>query len=584
MAIQVTNSQLKKMAKLGEGGEAAIYTYDSSSVLKIFKNQAQLQAKERKVQAMLGKKTRNNLAILPTDIVTIDGKFAGYQMPVVASAEPLHSFTKARFMRDHAFTNLDALQIITQLGHAIDDVHSAGFVIGDVSDNNFMASIDPGHQIYLIDTDSWGINGLAPDAYTETFTPPEAYNGQKALVLTKETDDFGFSVLAFNVLTRIHPFGGNYKNDPNMNTADRIKGKLSLLGTHDITYNDTLFNWSWMSPDLLAALKDTFEGGRRGPITDLLDDQLGHSKFCKVHKLHYYDRYTDCPLCAGVAKLKQVTKVIVAAAATGPKVALLFSDPNVHMMLGFDSYFDTSGNIIHIPSGKKLPRLQNAKMHFISNGRYLISALRSRFLVQDSNGKQVAEIEYMANSSYAVEGASILFVDCGGLLHKMLLSVAGLQDEVLFQASNPILGLNELGEHFVVNRYRDYSMVSYAGRDVEISGTSQMQEYAIKYDAVTKTWLLIYEESNGSFRTMVFGANGKEYDDNVIRYSATPLSNVFYRNGTVYDPGIKSFTGTNLKKGMSKVFQCDAVNETCMLKLEGKSFLIVSDTAIYRFG
>lgn len=584
MAIQVTKAQLKKMVKLGEGGEATIYYYSSGSVLKIFKDPSKLQIKEQKVQAMLGKKTRNNLAILPTDIVTIGGKFAGYQMPIVPSGEPFHSFTKARFVRDHGFTNLDALQIVAQLGHAIDDVHNAGFVIGDVSDNNFMASIDPGHQIYLIDTDSWGINGLAPDAYTETFTPPEAYNGQKAMILTKETDNFGFSVLAFNVLTRIHPFGGNYKKAPNMNTTERITGKLSLLGTHDIVYNNTLFNWSWMSPDLLAALKDTFEGGRRDPITDILDDQLNHSKFCKIHKLHYYDRYTDCPLCAGVAKLKQVTKVVVATTATGPKVALVFSNPNIHMMLGFDSYFDTSGNIVHIPSGKTLPRRQNAKMYFTSGGRYLISILRSRFFVQDSGGNQVAEIERMANSSYAVEGASILFVDHGDLLHKMLLSVAGLQDEVLFQASNPVLALNELGEHFVVNRYYDRSMVSYADHDVEIAGVPQMQEYAIKYDTVTKTWLLIYEESNGSFRTMVFGANGKEYDDNIIRYSATPLSNVFYRNGTVYDPGIKSFTGTNLKKGTSKVFQCDAVDETCMLKLEGNSFLIASDTAIHRFG
>ena len=190
----------------------------------------------------------------------------------------------------------------------------------------------------------------------------------------------------------------------------------------------------------------------------------------------------------------------------------------------------------------------------------------------------------MANSSYAIEGASVLFVDRGDLLHRMLLSVAGLQDEVLFQASNPLLALNEFGEHFVVNRYHDRIMVSYKGHDVEITGTPQIREYAIKFDAVTKTWVFIYEESNGAFRTMVFGANGKEYDDNIVRYSATPLSNIAYRNGTVYDPGIKAFTGTNLKKGSSKVFQCDAVDETCMLRLDGNGFIIVGDTTVQRFG
>jgi DNA-binding helix-hairpin-helix protein with protein kinase domain len=192
MAIQMTKAQLNKLAKLAEGGEATIYSYDKGTVLKIFKNPAVLSVKEQKVSAMLGKKSRGNLVILPTDIVTIGGKFVGYQMPVVTSGEPLHSFTKARFIRDHGFTNLDALQIVTQLSHAVDEVHNAGFVIGDVSDNNFMASIDSGHQIHLIDTDSWGINGLAPDSYTETFTPPEAYNGKKGMRLTEETDNFGY--------------------------------------------------------------------------------------------------------------------------------------------------------------------------------------------------------------------------------------------------------------------------------------------------------------------------------------------------------------------------------------------------------
>ena len=583
MAVRINKAQLNKLAKIAEGGEANIYSYTKDTVLKIFKNPAILPIKEQKVNAMLGKKSRGDLAILPTDIVTIDGKFAGYQMPVVEGGEPLHSFTKARFVRDHGFTNLDALQIVAQLSHAVDDVHDAGFVIGDVSDNNFMASIEPGHQIRLIDTDSWGINGLAPDAYTETFTPTEAYNGKKSMKLTEKTDNFGFRVLAFNVLTRIHPFGGNYKKSPNMNTVERIKNGISLLGPHDIIYNDNLFNWSWMSPKLLDTMKDAFEGDRRDTITGELDDQLAHSKLCKVHNLYYYDRYTDCPLCSGIAKIRQITQVVVRAADTGPKVVLAFSDPKVHMMLGPDTYFDTSGNIVFAPSGKSFPRRSNARMYFASNGRYLISILRSKFIIENDEGV-VAEVERMTNSSYATEGASVLFVDHGDLLHRMLLSVAGLQDEVLFQASNPLLALNELGEHFVVNRYHDRIMISYKGYDVEIMGTPQIREYAIKYDAATKTWLFIHEEASGAFRSMIFGENGKEYDDNIVRYSATPLSNVAYHKGTVYDPGIKSFTGTNLKKGTSKVFQCDVVDETCMLKIDGKGFIVVGDTKVYRFG
>ncbi len=585
MAIQTTKAQLKKLNKLAEGGEAIIYSYDHNTVLKIFKDPAVLPIKEKKVAAMVGKKSKSGLAILPMDIVTINGKFIGYQMPMVACGEPLHSFTKARFVRDHGFTNLDALQIIAQLSHAIEDIHAAGFVIGDVSDNNFMASVEPGHAVNLIDTDSWGINGLSPDAYTETFTPPEAYNSRGGMKLTEQTDNFGFAVLAFNVLTRIHPFGGSYKKDPNMNTVERIKHKYSLLGSHDIIYNDSLFNWSWMNPDLLESFKKTFESSERKTITSELDEQLNHSKLCKIHKLYYYDRFTDCPLCSGVAKLKQVAQVaIVTPTITGPKVILVFSNPDVHMMLKSDTYFDTKGNIVYIPSGLSLPRQKNTRMHFASNGRFLVSMFNSRFTIQDTTGKEISNIERMTNSSYAIEGANLLYVDNGDVLHKMLLSSAGLQEEVLYQASNPLLALNERGEHFVINRYQDRIMASYKNNDVELIGSPKITEYAIKFDSVTNTWFFIYEQSNGSFRTIVFGENGKEYDDTSIRYNAAPLSNIAYFNGTVYDPGIKSFTGTNLKKGASKTFQYDIINETCALKRDNTGFTIITDTEVYKIG
>lgn len=584
MAINLTKTQLNKLPKLAEGGEAIIYAYDKNTVLKIFKNPAVLPIKQQKVESMLGKTARGGTAVLPIDVVLINGKFAGYQMIVIQDADPLHNFTKARFVRDHGLNNLDALQIVTQLSHAKDDVHSAGFVIGDVSDNNFMASVSPGHRTYMIDTDSWGGNGFPPDAYTETFTPPEAYSS-RGMKLTKETDNFGFRVLAFNVLTRIHPFGGSYKKNPNMNTVERIKNRLSLLGQHDIVYNDTLFNWSWMSPKLIETMKEGFEGDRRDSITAELDEQLAHSKLCKIHGLYYFDRYTDCPLCSGVAKLKPVIQVITTVpTAAGPKVVVVFADPNVRLMLDQNTYFDNSGNIVYLPTKKSFPRLPNARMHFTSGGRYLVSMLPAKMQVKDGDGKDIANIERMMNSSYAVEGANVLYVDTGDVLHKMLLSSIGLQDQALFQASNPLLSLNELGEYFVVNRYHDRIMVSYKNHDVEITVKPKFKEYVIKYDAVTKTWLFIYEEASGAFRTMIFGENGKEYDDNVVRYSATPLSNIAYRNGTVYDPGIKSFTGTNLKKGTSKIFQCDAVDETCMLKLEGNSFIIVGDTSVSRFG
>lgn len=585
MAVKLTKKQVGQLNNIATGGEAAIYAYKGNTVLKIFLDTDNLSVKQQKVEAMLRQPPRTGL-VLPTDIVLVDGKFAGYQMPNIPDGEPLHSYTKARFVRDHKLCNYDALQIVTQLAHLIDQVHADGFVIGDVSDNNFLASLSDGHPTYMIDVDSWGLRGLEPDAYTETFTPPESYNGNgQRKTLNVKTDCFGFTVLAFNVLTRIHPFGGTYQKSPNMNTVERIKQKISLLGQHDIVYNKTLFNWSWMSPDLLKTMQATFEGSQRKPITGELDDQLQHSKHCKIHNVYYYDRYTECPLCAGVAKLKKVVPVVVKATQGGPQVVVVFSNPDIHMMIDENSYFDNSGNIVYVPTMQRLPRQRGAMMHFASKGRFLVSVTKTRFSVLDvASGKVVADIDRWINSAYDVQGANILYIDRNGQIHKMLLSASGLQDGPLFQSSNALLSLNELGETFVVNQYRDRALVSYKDHDVDIQDITNIQEYAIKYDQLTKTWLFIYETSNGAFRTMVFGEQGKEYDDTVVRYTATPLSNVCYYNRTVYDPGVQTFTGTNLKTAATKIFQCAAVDETCALKFDGKAFTIVSETAVHRFG
>ena len=580
--MKISKSQLGHLPKLAEGGEATVYSYKGAA-LKVFKDPKVLPAKEQKVKYLL-KAPKIPAVIRPTEPVTTGGAFIGYLMPEITSGEPLHSFTKARFVRDHGFTNRDALEIVTKLGAAIEEVHQHGFIIGDVSDNNFLTTLDDRHEIFLIDADSWGINGLPPNAFTETFVPPEAY-GAHHMDLTEKTDSFGFAVLAFNLLTRIHPFGGSYKPQPNLNTAERIKSGLSLLGGHDITYNDRLFNWSWMSPDLAKVLEKTFEGDRREPITDELKDQLAHSKYCGVHKLYYYDRYTDCPLCAGVAKLKKVIPAVVIPTATGPKVVLIFSDPAIHLLLDENSYFDTAGNFVYRPTGTKVPREKGTRMYFASNGRYLVTCFKSYFKIQEVGETEEVVIDRLLSSNFAVEGASILYVDRGGQVHKLFLSAIGFQDELLFPTVNPLLALNSLGEYFVASQYPDRLVISLKGRDIEVEHVTKIREYAIKYDQRTKTWLFIYEKPNGAFRTMVLSVeNGILYDDDRLRYSATVLSNVCYHGGTVYDPGNRAFTGTNLLRGTSKTFPCDVVDEASSLEFDGKGFLILGGTTIHRFG
>ena len=226
-----STSRFESLKKLAEGGEAIIYEYDDKRVLKIYKSNVDLTRKEQKVNYFISIKQQfSPNVIVPEEVVLVKGKFVGYAMRKLIGSEDLHMLTKPKYLTTAHLTNQDVLQIVTNLGTNLQKLHSAGVIVGDISDYNFQMS---GKSCYFIDVDSWGVDGkFTPDAYTELFTCPDSYAPNGSILFSKENENYNFALLAFNMLTRIHPFGGTYLPDKDLSTVDRMKRKLSLLGVH----------------------------------------------------------------------------------------------------------------------------------------------------------------------------------------------------------------------------------------------------------------------------------------------------------------------------------------------------------------
>lgn len=584
MAISLTAAAIKKLTKIADGGEATVYKLNDKEVIKIFLPKVQVQHKEAKVRNLLSMKLNFPGLVAAHDVVETGGKFVGYVMPMIDGANPLHDFTKARFVKTEQLTNLDALQIMLAIGESIQNLHNRQIVIGDVSDNNFMASVSTPHQTFLIDYDSWGVNGLAPDAYTETFVPPESY-GSSRVNLDVKTDNFGYAVLAFNVLTRLHPFNGTYSKDPDMSTTDRIKNGISVLGSsrNDIIINKAIPSWQWMNPDLQDGFLSIFEKGVRDSIVPLIEEQLKHSKKCSVHNVYYYDRFADCPLCSGKAKLIVAPVRTPTTAANGPQPKLIFESPDVRLMLDKDSYIATDGSIIHRPSRRRFA-IRGGRGLFAVNGKYAININRHNFTIKDANGNEACNIPRAFDSSIALNGINLFYVDANDMVCQLTMTAVGFSNGEVQQSCNPLLAVNDAGRPFIAARYSDRLMVTYDGHDIDIPYSDKITEYAIKYDDRTQTWLFVIELKNGKHRTIVFGKNGIEYDSDIIRYNAAPLSNICYKSGTVYDPGNGEIVGANLAKNRSKSFACAVVDANSALEFDGHGFDIITDTKLYRFG
>ena len=584
MTLSLTAAEVKKLPKLAEGGEAAIYDY-GKEVIKIFHPKTRIHDKEAKIKNLLNSGLRAPGLVMPTNAVEINGKFMGYTMPRINDANPLHDFTKARFVKTEQLTNLDALQIVASIGKTMDTLHGGQIVIGDVSDNNFMASIKKPHNVYFIDIDSWGMNGLSPDAYTETFVPPESY-GPSSMRLDAKTDQFGYSILAFNVLTRLHPFYGTYTKDDRMSVTDRIKNSLSVLGSakKDIVINKAIPSWEWMSPDLLDGFLKSFERGKRDSITPLIEDQLKHSKKCPIHGVYYYDRFADCPLCSGEAKIV-VVAVPTIKPTTGdtPTFVLIFEDTDVRLMLGKDSFISVDGDIVYRPNGRRVHFAQG-RTHFAANGRFAVNVDNHSVRVHDVDDKEICNIPRAYNSSYALNGVNLFYVDQNDIVCQLTMTTVGLSSGQIQQSNNPLLSANSKGEVFIIARYPDRLLVTYGGRDIEIMYPHKIKEYTIKYDIKSATWAFILELPNGKHRTIIFGNKGIEYDSDIIRYNATPLSNLCYYAGTIYGPGNGEIIGANLAKNTAKKFPCSIVNAESALEFEEGGFNIVTEEKLYRFG
>jgi hypothetical protein len=136
----------------------------------------------------------------------------------------------------------------------------------------------------------------------------------------------------------------------------------------------------------------------------------------------------------------------------------------------------------------------------------------------------------------------------------------------------------------VVSRYPGKAIVNINGHNFELQYTGKIRDYALKFDTASKHWLFVFKKPNGKWRTLIFGKSQVKYDSDVLRFGATPLSNICFFSGTIYDPGAGKITGTNPVKDTAREFPCAVVDESSILQFENGKFTITNSDKIYRFG
>lgn len=587
MAINFTSrSRIESLNKLAEGGEASIYKYDSKRLIKVFKPKVDLARKEEKVNYFISIKDQlPNNVIGPEELVTVQDKFVGYAMRNLVDAEDLHMLTKPKYLTFSHLSNQDVLQIIADFARDLGKLHSTGIIVGDISDYNFQIN---GKCNYFVDVDSWGIEGkYTPDSYTELFTCPDSYSSNGSIKFSMENENYNFAILAFNILTRIHPFGGTYLPDKNLSTLERMKRKISIVGKHkkDIKIPKFIGSWKWMSPQLEKDFLEIFEQGKKIDITADLQELLKNMKYCSTHDIYYYSKFNECPLCNENAKVKTAPVVAkVTQTANGPQITVVFAGSDCAYILSNVHYLNRSNEAVHFETGRKFAVERGKRVDISNDGKVVFVTDDDWVQVYDENNQVIATIERMHKSNYLVKDRNLYYVDKGNNLVRLSITKSGNMPNYLGQVYNPLFEASDDGKVFIVSMYPKTAIITTPDYTFEVDYNGRINEYAIKYDRATQKLLFVYQLSNGKYRTMVFNKNRIEYDDDVIMYNAQPLGNIDFCNNTIYDPADGKIIGTNIVKNTAKEFNCSVVDESSKLQFTGRGFNIYNKSNIYNYG
>jgi serine/threonine protein kinase len=311
------------------GGEGAIYEvpHYPNLVAKVYHAQRRTPERIAKLQIMVAHPPVNPTEHLnhpsiawPTELLrdTATNQLVGFVMPRVRQMLPLSEVYNPRARRRQLplFNYRYLVRTARNLCAAVQAVHQAGYVIGDLNESNVLVSDQA--LVTLVDADSFQVRDPETGVVYRSlvgkpeYTPPELQGCSFADVDRQpEHDAFALAVLIFRLLMEgFHPFDGVYRGrgePPEMGARIRNGYFPYARGRTGIEPSPLAPPFEMLHPDLQALFVRCFEEGHRNRsvrprVEDWLEALEGAEdalQQCGQNEQHYYwVHWSGCPWCA----------------------------------------------------------------------------------------------------------------------------------------------------------------------------------------------------------------------------------------------------------------------------------------------
>lgn len=281
---------LTLQSAISEGGEGIIYrTAHPERICKVYFQERLTKDRQAKLERMVTRPSPDPMICWPVELVrNAHGEFVGYLMPL-AQGETFNLSIFKKPLLQAMFPHWDRrhlVQLAITTLRLIKKLHALNVLMGDINPNNFMVRSEK--EVYVVDTDSFQIEGFPCPVGTPHFTPPELIGRSYSDFLrTPEHEAFAVATLLFMILfPGKPPYSGQGGGDVIESIQKHKFPYVTEEGENSIRpFGPYRFIWSHLHPLLKQDFRAIFYDGKRVPE--------GHPDRRNAHRptSNYVDRF-----------------------------------------------------------------------------------------------------------------------------------------------------------------------------------------------------------------------------------------------------------------------------------------------------
>lgn len=304
---------------LGRGGQGEVYAVEGGQLAVKLVRFGKSSVRREQLRQRLAFVRRLPLDDLPIarPLEMLRSPHLGYVMELLTGMKPLLKIVRPpKEVRSLTGWYIGSgglrqrLNLLARCAEALNQLHSRGLVYGDLSPSNVFVSSSPeSEEVCLIDADNlcYQSSPSTPNLYTRGYGAPEVIEGKSGV--NSLTDAYSFAVLAFETLSVVHPFKGDFvdEGEPELE-VQALEGLLPWIDHPDDARNRSSHGITReivLSPRLKELCREAFVEGQNDPLkrpgvakwAERLYVAADFVLDCRTCKGSYYYKTDKCPWC-----------------------------------------------------------------------------------------------------------------------------------------------------------------------------------------------------------------------------------------------------------------------------------------------